>query len=275
MAMRFDLAALIVIAVLIFAAGTARAEWVDGHGDYSFGPDMTQSAACQKAERRAREEALKKLTSETVSSEDLMICSEKGNEAACDLNRMTWSTIDGEIKGVRNRVVKTEDSVSGYRKCIVDLQADVGTAKGRSDPGFDMAVKLNEKAFKEGDLLRIRIEPSQPMYISVFQWLPYEKGENQVMLIFPNAYEKENHFKRAGFIPTEEGVRNYDFALGFPEGQPESIRLVDEWLMVVGTKKQVTFRDTYRLDEFRGRLLEISRENIRLVRRGYSVVKSK
>jgi len=251
-----------------------HAEWKQGSAERLFGPEMSEEQACGIAERKARENALKKVTGEKLTSEDLLVCSEKSEEASCNLNRVTWSTIDGEIKGIRNRRVKTETAHTNYRKCTVVLEADIGTAEGQPDPGFDMTVRLNEKAFKDGDNLTISIAPSQPMYVTVFQWLPYEKGNNQVFRIFPNPYDKVNYFTKINTVPTSQGRQDYDMAIAFPPGMAATQRLVDEYVMIVGTKENITFRQSYRLDEFKGRLLEIPRQYIRLVRRGYAIVKN-
>lgn len=253
----------------------AHSAWMKGAGERLFGPEMAEEEACTIAERKAREDALKKITGEKVASEDLMVCSESSEDASCSLNRITWSTIDGDIKGIRNRSINTIEGISGYRKCVVKLEANIGTPKGQPDPGFDMAVKLNEKTFRDGDILKIGISPSQPMYVSVFQWLPYEKGDEQVIRIFPNAFDPDNHFKSGGTVPTETGSAAYDMTLGFPKDMPAKHRLVDEYLMIVGTRKKVTFRETYRLDEFKGRLLEVPRNNSRLVRKGYAIVRNR
>lgn len=266
-------ALLLFFFVLLAAIQPARAEWTRGHGERLFGPEMSEEEACSMAEKKAREDALKKVTGEKLSSEDLMVCSEQSKEASCDLNSITWSTIEGDIKGVRNKTVTTQDGVSGYRVCTVELEADVGIARGKPDPGFDMTVRLNERTFRSGDKLIVSISPSQPMYISVFQWLPYEKGDDQVLRIFPNALDPKNHFESNGTVPTKEGQAAYDMVLEFPKGHPPKRRLVDEYLMIVGTKDKIPFRDSYRLDEFKGRLIEIPRPVSRLVRRGYAVVK--
>jgi len=264
-----------VVTVAALFAVDADADWIHAEDEYNFGPEMSESEACQKAERRAKEKALKTVTGEKISSEDNLVCSEMKDAAECSLNRFTWSTIDGLIKGTRNKRVETVAGISGYNKCRVSLEVDVGVAEGDPDPGFDLRVGLNRPTFRDGEPLRISLSPSQPMYISVFQYLPYMKAERQVTRIFPNPYDKEQLFQVKGTIPTDEGGQQYDMTVGFPEGLKSRKDLIDEYLMILGTRKPITFRGLYSLEEFNARLLEIPRQNRRIVRRAYNVVRPK
>ncbi len=262
-----------LISVLSLLAVNASAGWVSVEDEYNFGPEKSEREACQKAERRAKEKALKSVTGEKISSEDNLVCSEMKDAAECSLNRFTWSTIDGLIKGTRNKKVETLPGISGYRKCRVSLEVNVGVAEGRPDPGFDLQVKINRPTFRHGEPLELSLSPSQPMHISVFQYLPYMKAEKQVTRIFPNPYDKNPFFQKKGTIPTREGSQQYDMTVGFPEDIKNRKDLVDEYLMVLGTRKPINFRGEYSLEEFNARLLEIPRQNRRIVRRAYNVVR--
>ena len=263
-----------VLALTLIPAA-ANAGWIGGEGEYNFGPEMAQSEACLKAERRAKEKALRRETGEKISSEDLMVCSETKDDADCSLNRFTWSTIDGLIKGVRNEKTETVPGTSGYRKCRVTLEVDAGVGIGKPDPGFDMTVRLNSRTFRDQEPLKIRLAPTQPMYVTVFQWLPYMKADRQVTRIFPNLFDNKNLFKKPGTVPTVKGARRYDMLVGFPDYLKQKKDLVDEYLMVVGTRKPVKFRKSYSLEEFNARLLEIPRRDRRAIRRAYNIVRPK
>jgi len=263
-----------VVCTMVMASAPAAAdEWRTAEAERLFGPEMSEEVACRAAERKAKDQALKAVTGERLSSEDLMVCSENNGNAKCDLNQYTWSVIDGDIKGVRNKTVHTEDAIGGYRKCVVSLEVNVGLPKGKADPGFDMAVALNASVYRDGDLLKVAIEPSTPMYVHVFQWLPHETSAQQVSRIFPNPYDLDNKFSGPSSVPTEQGATVYDFEVRFPVGLPRDQRIVDEYLMIVGTREDISFRETYTLEDFNARLLEISRADSRRIKRAYSVVR--
>lgn len=253
----------------------AKAEWVSVEADYIFGPEKSEAEACKEAERRAKEKALKSLSGENISSEDYMVCSEMRDDTQCKLNRSTWSIIDGLIKGTRNKKTETVRDISGFNKCCVSLDVNVGVAEGSPDPSFDIQVKLNRSTFRHGELLKINLAPTQPMHINIFQYQPYEDNNKQVTRIFPNAFDKIQLFQKSGSIPTLRGSEKYKLVVGFPEGVKKRKDLVDEYLMVLGTSKALNFSSEYSLEEFNARLLEIPRNNRRVVRRSYNVVRTK
>jgi hypothetical protein len=261
--------------VLVMPSMDANAEWVASEDTYSFGPEMSEAEACKKAERRAKEKALKSVSGEQISSEDNMVCSEMRDVADCSLNRFTWSIIDGLIKNTRNKKEFTGPGIGKYKQCKVSLEVDIGVAEGKADPSFDLRVELNRRTFRNGETLEIKLQPTQAMNINVFQYLPYMDPEKQVTRIFPNAFDKKQLFKKPGTVPTREGRQQYGLMVGFPEDVKKSKKLVDEYLMVLGTKKPFKFREEYSLQDFNARLLEIPRQDRRIVRRAYNVVRQK
>lgn len=263
---------ILFLSVLALGSPPAAAEWVAVSAEQIFGTETAEAEACRAAEGKAKEDAIRKVTGERLASEDLMVCSERADQAECVLHRSTWSMVDGDITGLRNRHSVTEPAgIAGFRRCITRLEAEVTIAKGQPDPAFDLGVSLNQALFRPGESLSIALTPSQPMHVAAFQWLPYESGEREVTRVFPNPLDQATAIATPATIPTAPGKRRYDLRLSFPDGQPASRRLVDEYLLVVATKKPVAFRDNYRLEELKARLMEIPRSEARLVKRGYSV----
>jgi hypothetical protein len=225
------------------------------------------------AEDKAKEDAVRQITGERLSSEELMRCSEQGEQAECTHNSAVWSMVDGDVRAVRNRRVETLAVVDTVRKCVIELEADVVVPPGRPDPSFDVGVKLNAAIYRDGEALEITLSPSQPMGVAVFQWLPYEKGEAQVSRILPNPYDSFSRIERVTTIPSESGRKRYVMRTGFPESLAGSRRMVDEYLMVVATRKPLEFRENYSLDDFKARLLELPRNEARMVRKAYSIIR--
>jgi hypothetical protein len=256
-------------------AQDANGEWVPATYTYNFGPEVSQKEACQKAERGAKEKALKSIAGEKIWSEDTMVCSEPEGAADCSFNRFTWSMIDGLIKATRNKRETVGSGTGDYKKCTVTLEVDIGVAEGRSDPSLDLQVKLNRRTFRDGEALKIKLNPTQAIYISVFLYSPYTDSEKRVSRIFPNTYDKKQLFQKAGTVPTQEGSQRYNILVEFPGELKRKKKVVDEYLMVLGTKHPVKLREEYSLEEFNARLLEIPRQDRRIIRRGYNVVRKK
>jgi hypothetical protein len=262
----------LVIPLLAFP-GAARADWIAAKGERMFPPEQPEAEACRLAEDKAKEDAVRQVTGERLSSEELMRCSEQGEQAECTHNSAIWSMVDGDVRAVRNRHASTSVVVGEVRKCSVELEADVVVPPGRPDPSFDLGVKLNGAVFRDGEPLEITLSPSQPMGVAVFQWLPYEKGEAQVTRVLPNAFDPISRIDHVTTIPSEAGKKRYVMRVGFPENLASGRPMVDEYLMVVATKKSMDFRESYSLDDFKARLLELPRGDVRMVRKAYTILR--
>lgn len=261
------------VALMLLAAPAARGEWVSATAERIFSAEQSEAEACRAAEDKAREEAVRQVTGERLSSEELMRCTEQGEQVECAHNSAIWSMVDGDVRGVRNRRSETVAVLEGFRKCTVALDADVVVPPGRSDPSFDVGIRLNATVFRDGEPMEITLSPSRTMGVAVFQWLPYERGEAQVTRVLPNPYDAVDRIDKTTTIPTEAGRQRYAMRVGFPPAVPASRRMVDEYLMVVATRQPVQFRDAYSLDDFRARLLELPRAESRIVRKAYSVIR--
>jgi hypothetical protein len=258
---------------MLLLAGPARGEWVSAGAERIFSSEQSEAEACRSAEDKAREAAVRQVTGERLSSEELMRCSEQGEQVECAHNSVIWSMVDGDVRGIRNRRSETVAVLEGFRKCVVALEADVVAPPGRPDPSFDVGIRLNAAVFRDGEALEITLSPSRPMGVAVFQWLPYETGEAQVSRVLPNPHDPVDRIEGATTIPTEAGRKRYAMRMGFPTTMPPSRRMVDEYLMVVATRQPVRFREAFSLDDFRARLLELPRGDSRIVRKAYSIIR--
>jgi len=262
-----------LLCLLLAIPATASAEWVRASSYYQFPPIMSESEACQKAEERAEADAIRQITGETLSAEDTMRCSEQGDEAECARNSTIWTMVGGLIRDKRQRQQETTPVIENIRKCTVSFEADVYVAQGQSDPNFTIGVTLNNDVLRDGEKLIVTLKPSQPMAVQIFQWLPYEKGEAQVARIFPNPLDANVRIAKPTTIPTEAGAKRYDLKVGFPAGQPPGRKMVDEYLMVVATRKPTVLRDSYSLDDFNRQIAEIPLSDRRIVRKQYNIVR--
>ncbi|WP_167730169.1 DUF4384 domain-containing protein [Terasakiella sp. SH-1] len=249
----------------------AYGEWVNVQGSSFFGPETAQSTACLRAEAKAKRTALEQTTGERLLADDLMICNESSEQSNCTLNRLTWSLADGEIRSIKNRTSSLSEIAEGVRKCTVHLQADIATERGFHDASFDLGVTLNQSMFRPGEELTLSLAPSQPMYIQVFQWLPYEEDQ-PVLRIFPNRFEKDAHFKGAGTIPRSTHKESYALALAPPAHIQSTQRHWDEYLMIIATRQPLSLRSQYSLTELRTKLLEIPRSDSRIIKKGYTIL---
>lgn len=264
----------LIAGACMLAASVAQAEWAEGRGELTFAAHTPEADACHLAEEKAKQAALIKILGEQVAIDDIEVCREQADDTSCTLGRLVWAASSGEVRALRNMRAETSPTgLSGFRVCRVSLEADVARWQGAPNPAFDMAVRVNQSAFRNGEDMTIEVIPTQPMHLAVFQWLPYEQRERQVQRLFPNAMDSNDHISGRTTVPSADGSARYSIRMAFPHGSLGRTPSVTEYLLVVGTRSRVGFRDSYSLEDFKARLLEIPRADFRLVRKGYAIMR--
>tara|TARA_Y100000592_G_C5282094_1_gene226754 strand:- start:97 stop:624 length:528 start_codon:yes stop_codon:yes gene_type:complete len=84
----------------------------------------------------------------------------------CDFRSMSWVETHGHVLEIKNinKVI-----LENPRRCRVSIVADVERTPSL-DPNFTLDVELNRTQYKAGDELTIDLDPSQSMYVAVFNW---------------------------------------------------------------------------------------------------------
>ena len=268
----------IFLSILTFSflviMGQAHAEAVNAKGEYLYGPDTSEADACRLAKERAKANALSKVFGESISMEEQMSCREvKGGKPdyGCELNRVSWSSIEGDIRSVTD-YHKVIESRVGERACIVTLTADVVIPNRKPDSSFDLKATLNEKMYRAGEVLTIALEPTAPMHIAIFNWVPYQ-DRDAVIQMFPNPMDPQSHITKKTSIPTESKLSAYNFTMTWLESLPKNKTFVDEYLIVIGTKKPIKWLSSYEFSDFKLKLSEIPLDEMRVVKRGYQLIR--
>ena len=150
---------IIVICCIPFWAWTKT---VAGVGEYDFGADITENQSCDKALTNAESDAIERAYGVTVGATDWEMC----DNETCDFRSMSWIETHGhvvEIKNIKKVILENP------RRCRVSIVADVERTPS-IDPNFTLDVQLNRTEYKAGDELTIDLDPSQLMYVAVFNW---------------------------------------------------------------------------------------------------------
>lgn len=268
------------IALLVLAftfAENISAKTTEESGEFLFGPQTSDQAACDAAEKRAINAAIRRINGENISAEEQYSCREEsasGNKKEnyqCVLNQNTWSQIDGIIRKITNR--REEISVqTGAKLCKVSVTVELDTPTTRPDPNFNFSHEINQKAFRDGEKIRFSIKPSMPMHISVFSYLPYLEGNHQVTKIYPNIYEKNSKISDRLTIPSNN---SYELLVNWLDDGNKDRVMQDEHFMIVATKEPIKWLEDYSIEKFRAALLEIPADKMRKATGTYVVLKSK
>lgn len=263
----------LTLLALISPFGTAGAVIVPGSAEYLFGPETSENEACELARNKAKSLALSQIVGEKVSSEEQLICNQttgKTSDYGCEFNRISWSLIDGDIRAVRNEVKKIETR-EGARACVVSLEADIIEPSKKPDPDFDIRVKLNKTVFTVGDDMLVELEGTQPAHLVIFNWLPNQN--NEVLRIIP--YPSDPNIQSLHLTRGDGNKisRKFPMETHWSDAYSKNKKFIDEWLIIIATKKPYKWLSAYDLDKFKEKLREIPNDERRIVRKGYQLTR--
>jgi|TARA_Y100000031_G_scaffold30644_1_gene33907 hypothetical protein len=262
---------LFILIIFNFEFYTTKANAKDypGTGEYRFGPNVAESIACNTAFERAKKNALSNALGEHLFSQDFMRCSEADN-AECELNKTIISTINGRIKKIKEKQ-RTLTKQEGSSTCIYEIICDIAKPKKQKDANFHFNLMLNKKIFRNDEKFMIDIEPNMKMFVNIFQWNPYIAEGNNLTKIFPNKYESNNEIEKKRKIPDIKS--GYSFIVEYPT-ETQKKKYVDEYLIVLATKKDNDFMDNYKFKKFQKIISEIPNDEFRMEKINYEIHKN-
>jgi len=254
-------ATFIIILLAFIGDAPAMAAKLMESASYSFTDAVSDREGCELALTRVKKKVLELVCGTQFSGGSARFHTEEQDEMSLFLfesvgGRVTNTEIYRKVVTTLNRTASLEDAV---KQCSITAMVEVVCDQGRRDPSFAPSfvseVQLNETVFRENDSMRIRLIAASEMYVNVFQYLPAEKGAENVLLVFPNLMQRDS-FLKAGQelrIPDADTARGYRLAMRLPTGKEKAV----EELMLVATKNRVAFPDSMTLGEFHRILAEI------------------
>lgn len=209
-----------------------------------FAGDKAPQEAHRTAVERAQAEAVRKAIGTQVRAERRVSSLEAEEEVVEHFSEVVRSSASGRVVDYE---VLDEGPVSrgGNPFYRVRIRATVRPARGRSDPGFQVGLRLNEadrtyvarSSLEESDEVVAEIESSQDAHITLFNVTP-----DTVQVIWPNAISEDT------FVPAETAVqfpppdlraRGLRLRAKVPDGKSQ----VSERLVAVATKQEVPFQE--------------------------------
>jgi hypothetical protein len=278
------------LAPMVTACLFGAAQAVQVTAEYSYGGDVSQNEACRRAEERAKTMAIISVLGEVVSSEDQMLCSSiTGKKDTCEFNFMSWSFIDGDIRGVREiKSLNAERRGLNEWACVLTLDVDVVVPTRKPDPNFQVksetyflvpdahrATRVRDKMprsrFHVGDEFVFEVNSTEPAHMALFGWAPSD--DNKVHRL--DGPGNELSCVQDGPTPINEGktAASYCIGLKWSDAYKDNNGTYEEWLLLVATKTPNNWMLIYDLNQFKSALREIPLDQRRVVRRPYRLMK--
>ncbi len=230
---------------------------VEAEAKYKHDGKISQVEACSLAEKRAKDNAIKKALGLEVSLQETQKCSEVDGVHSCEQNQISVLSLNGDI--TEFTTLKEEAGIDEENKryyCLIKIRANVEKSFKRN-PEFQLDVKLNLDNFRDKEKINMEILSNKEMFLTVYQYFPYEKSF-QVQKLFPNTREKNNRIISREFKLPTEGT---EYVIKFPNKIKKT--RVDEHLIFIATVKNIDWLDKYsRIEDLRKSLNELSKENI-------------
>jgi hypothetical protein len=238
---------------------SSQPEWHRGEAIESFGPDVSERAACMAAENKAIFSVVRQVAGEAVSTSQYQLCNE-ASEEVCQMLISSTSYTEGMVTGMRK--LSTEVSGSSIRSCKVAVEVALTKDSGKSDIGFDPEIRVSKTQLREGELFKVIVNPTQPMFLNLFYFSPYLERHEQVQFL----YQFEEVITSKVELPDLPLVLWATFPKTKVNGS-----IAGEVMIAVATKRPISFRKTFSLAEFNQRIQEIPKSERRIVRMPYLV----
>ena len=260
-----------IFTVLLICINHANAKQVVSvEGMFSYGPSISQNDACEKAIMNGKNEAIRRLSGESISNDIVENCVQED----CKLYEKTWSSLGKNtvITGVSN-LTKEIVEVVGERTCKVKFDAEVIVIKESKNKEFyittDYGVK--KKVFKassslkakDGDSMKMIVTISQPAYLHVYAWYP-EDNANKLSHVI--SYPQYGNIKNSyNFPPSGEAY--------FLMSDIKDKKYTSEYLLLIATKQKINLGKDIHFDNMKKMLYDIPTNNWTKHRISYTVVR--
>lgn len=221
-----------------------------GIGEFRYGPDMAESVACQLAEDRAKEEAIKRFVGEKFESATMERC----EEAGCDFEKNTYEEVNGFIKEIISRKQQNIKQL-GYSSCVVSVVADVE----KQDNPVYLYLDKSLFSYRENDEVKFRGVVNRKGVFAIYNL--YEGMYRRVYVM--NIATPNKEF----MIPSKQDTGKILATL--PKDQSQS----KEMLMFLFSEKWVDFKETYSPMEMNSLIYSLPSQQRKVVNRYVNIVR--
>ncbi len=265
-----------ILSILLLAT-PLRADIVTVTGSYLFPKTMSEAACMQKALMQAKQNAVRQVVGERLSNEMVEVCDETQERTSCSLFQQTLNWFDdGYIASLDHDA--SQDTVrkrNGFDECVVAITAEVRKFRSEHDPTFALSAEIKGPRRKRvGEFIAISGETTQQAHLSLLGWYPEFDGDNFYRIV-PNDFDDPAAIKGKFAFPTREAKRPYQIVAEWAdEYQTLEASDASEVFLVLATKKDFPLLDKEPSESFYRRLDDLGRENWKIAKLTYFVMRS-
>ena len=209
-----------------------------GYGEYRYGQNETEAAACQIAFEEAKRSALRKKFGEIVVQTRDSVCGDSIAEATgntCEIYERGFASINskGFISSFESYKPKITTEL-GYKLCSVETTFTIREFDGKADPTFEILDfrLLPGSIVRITDTPLIQVKTNRSAFHYVYMWAPDEDAQNYY-LIYPNHIDPQNEASTTLEIPSDKKLKRYEIEVSLPKNQDTS----HEFLFLLSSKE--------------------------------------
>ena len=228
-------------------------------GQYSYGPSIPQNNACERATMNGKNEAIRRVSGESVSNDIIENCVDKD----CKLYEKTWSSLGNNtvIKKISNFKKQIVEEL-GEKICKVTFDAEVVIIRKNINKVFYITTNFgnkkkifkasSSKSAKDGDSLKMKVTLSEPAHLYVYGWYP-EENTNQLVNVI--SYPQYGQVKKSYNFPPE-GNETY-----FLISETNKKNSASEYLLLIASKQKIDLGMDIEFDDMKKLLYDIPTYN--------------
>ena len=269
------LASRFLIFVWVLISLPATAEWFNAEGRHSYSRSISLEKCFSEAFLAAKKNAMSKAKLEKMSSSLLEICSETTENTNCELHQQTLNYYDGGFVAETKKISENRVGQGINEECVVTIEADVHRFKSQPDANFALDAEIDgSRRKRHGERVSISGSTNLNANIMLLGWYPQTDGD-YFLKIIPNEFEDKfdelNGISGSFSMPSIKANKSYAITAEFPDEVKRDE--VIEVLIVLATKKRFTLLPKESAENFYKRLDALGRENWKMQKLGYSILK--
>ncbi|MEL0294244.1 MAG: hypothetical protein VXA66_11305 [Alphaproteobacteria bacterium] len=263
----FWLTLLIQLQFLLQPTAWAAENWTGAvSAQYPISFEMSPKEACENAEEQAKLDAMSLAGCEKLSFRQFETCESSEDNERCSFFQETFNAYDNCFIARYDLLDRNTRKLDLNQNQVCEVRAEVAVRgfRNKHDPGLVVQVDDTlSRVFKIGEEVSLSGRLSQPAFIHVLGWYPEMDRDNLYRL------HADAKFTEDFILPPATQSERWWAVLPENWARDES----NEFMIVLASKTPFQVMEKEARSDFFRRLDELGRENWRIARYGYRIVK--
>ena len=258
--------------LVLSGAAIAAEKWNGAiSAKYPISFEMSPKEACENAEEQAKLDAMSLAGCETLSFRQFETCESSDDSERCAFFQETFNAYDNCFIAKYDLLDRNTRKLDINQNQVCEVRAEVSVRGFRNNHDPQLIVRVDDtlgRVFRPGEEVVVSGQLSQAAYVNVLGWYP-EIDQDHLYRLHTDQALDSPRFKTDFLLPPETQVERWWAALADDYQRNES----NEFLIVLASKTPFKVLEKESRSDFFRRLDEFGRENWRIARYSYRIVK--